>query len=88
MKRVAYHIIIPAIMLIVFFMIATTPVGVLGCRTRGLMALMTALISGLAALTTTIMAAKRRSRGDIYSIWWLISSVILVMPVIALIILA
>jgi hypothetical protein len=70
------------------FVIAAIPVEVLGCRTRGLIALLIALFSGLAALGAAIIGLKGRMRGDIYSIWWVASSLILTLPVIALIILA
>jgi len=88
MKRIVSHVIIPAIMPAVFFAIALTPVEVLGCRTRGLIALLIALFSGLAALGAATIGVKGRIRGDIYSIWWVASSMILTSPVIALIILA
>jgi hypothetical protein len=88
MKRIGYHIIIPAIMPAVFFVIASTPVEVLGCRTRGLIALLIALFSGLAALGAAIVGAKGRIQGDVHAIWWVASSLILTLPVIALIILA
>jgi hypothetical protein len=88
MKRIVHHIIIPAIMPAAFFVIALMPVEVLGCRTRGLIALLIALFSGLAALGAAIIGVKGRMRGDIYSIWWVASSLILTIPVIALIILA
>jgi hypothetical protein len=88
MKRIVYHIIISTIMPAVFFVIASMPVEVLGCRTRGLIALLIALFSGLAALGAAIIGVKGRMRGYIYSIWWVASSLILVLPVIALIILA
>ena len=88
MKRIVYYIIIPAVMPAVFFVIASIPVEVLGCRTRGLIALLIALFSGLAALGAAIIGVKGRMRGDIYSIWWVASSLILTLPVIALIILA
>jgi hypothetical protein len=88
MKHIVYHIIIPAIMPAVFFVIASIPVEVLGCRTRGLIALLIALFSGLAALGAAIMGVKGRMRGDVYAIWWVATSLILTLPVIALIILA
>ena len=88
MKRIVYHTVIPAIMPAVFFIIASMPVEVLGCRSRGLIALLIALFSGLAALGAAIIGLKGRMRGDIYSIWWVASSLILTLPVIALIILA
>ena len=72
----------------VFFVIALMPVEVLGCRTRGLIALLIALFSGLAALGAGIMGIKGRIRGDVHAIWWVATSLILTLPVIALIILA
>jgi ATP/ADP translocase len=88
MNRITYHLIIPSILAIVFFIIATTPVEVLGCRTRGLIALLIALISGLSAFGTAIVGAKGRMRGDGDATWWVASSIILIIPVIALIIMA
>ena len=64
MKRILHHIIIPAIMPTALFVVASTPVEVLGCRARGLIALLIALTSGLAALGAAIMGAKGRVRGD------------------------
>jgi len=88
MKHMIYHIFVPIIMPAVFFGIATMPVEVLGCRTRGIIALLIALMGGLAALGTAIMGAKGRMRGDTQAIWWVASSIILAIPVVALIILA
>jgi hypothetical protein len=88
MKRIVYHVVIPAIIPAVFFVIALMPVKLLGCRARGLIALLIALFSGLAALSAAIIGVKGRMRGDINSIWWVASSLILTIPVIALIILA
>jgi hypothetical protein len=85
MKRIVYHIIIPAIMPAAFFVIASTQVDVLGCSIRGLIELLIAFISGLAALGAAIMGAKGRVRGDTNAIWWVKSTLILVIPVIALI---
>jgi hypothetical protein len=88
MNRITYHLIIPSIMTVVFFVIATAPVEVFGCRTRGLIALLIALVSGLAALGTAIVGTQGRMRGDADAIWWVGSSIILIIPVIALIIMA
>jgi len=88
MKRIIYHILIPAIMPVVFFRIALLPVEVLGCRTRGLSALLITFISVLAALGAAIMAARGRMQGDGSALWWAASSIILTIPVVAFIILA
>jgi hypothetical protein len=88
MKRIANHIIIPAMMTVLFFVVALTPVEVLGCFIRGLIALLISLVSGLAALAAAIIGTKGRMRHDRDSIWWVMSTLILVIPVIAMIILA
>ncbi len=88
MKRIVYHLIIPTIMPVLFFVVASTPVEVLGCFVRGLLALLIAFISGLAALVAAIIGAKGRVRHGRNSIWWVTSTLILVIPVIALIVMA
>jgi len=71
-----------------FFIIAYMPVYVLGCRTRGLFALLIALISGLMALVSAFVALKGRIRGDNRSVWWVGTTAVLTIPVVALIIMA
>jgi hypothetical protein len=88
MKRKIYHAAIPAMMPAIFFLIAATPVETLGCFTRGLLALVVALVSGLAALATALMGVRGRIRDDAYAPWWVISTLILTIPVVALLILA
>jgi len=72
----------------IFFRVAFTPVDVLGCRTRGLLALMIALLSGLAALSAAVIGMKGKMRGDRDALWWMLSVLVLTIPVIAMIILA
>ncbi len=88
MKRIVGHIITPALMPAAFFIIASTPVEVLGCRTRGLIALLIAFGSALAALATAIIGSKERIRGHKNATWWFTSTLILVAPAIALILMA
>ncbi|MDD1633753.1 MAG: hypothetical protein LUP91_16305 [Methylococcaceae bacterium] len=88
MKRKIYHAVIPTIMPATFFLIAATPVETLGCLVRGLLASMVALASGLGALATASMGVRGRIRGDTYSPWWIISTLVLTIPVVALLILA
>ncbi len=88
MKRISYHIMLPTIMPVLFFIVALTPVEVLGCVLRGLIALLIAMMSGLAALGAAVSGVKGRARYDRNSIWWVASTLILVIPVIAMIFLA
>ena len=53
------HIVLPAALTLLFFVNAALPVTVLGCANRGLVAIIVAIISILAALFSAIMAMKR-----------------------------
>lgn len=88
MKRFIVHILLPTTLPLVFLVVAFTPVEVLGCRTRGLLALLIAFASGSAALATAIRALKEQQGRGTGAVWWAASTMILVIPVIALIILA
>lgn len=88
MKHIIYHILIPAIMPVVFFRIAMLPVEVLGCRTRGWIALLIAFVSGLAATGAASMGLRGRMRGNKDALWWVASAIILAIPVVAFLILA
>lgn len=82
------HIIYPALMLLLFFAVALSPVNLLGCRTRGLLALVIALVCGLSSVFAAIKALKGRLKGDADSQWWMITTIILTIPVVAMIIMA
>jgi hypothetical protein len=88
MSRLTCHIIIPGALSLVFFVIALSPGQMLGCRNRGLLVLLISLICGISALGTAIIGTKGRIRGDSNSIWWVISTLILIVPIVALVVLA
>jgi len=88
MNPLISYILITAIMPVLFFLIALSPVEVFGCRTRGLLALLIAFASGIAALVTTIKGARERAQVDSNARWWMISTLVLVIPVIAMIVMA
>jgi len=88
MNPVIRHIATPAVMSAVFFAVALSPVSLLGCRTRGLAALSIALLSGLLSIWAAGTALAGKSRGDTDASWWIISSLILAIPVVAMIVLA
>ena len=87
-KQLLLHIILPLIIVIAFFGNAFTPVEVLGCRTRGIVAIIITFISAILALSFSIIAINRRLQKNENSFWWIISSLILTIPIIALLILA
>lgn len=88
LKRLARHVAFPALLPAVFFAVAFSPVAVLGCRDRGLLALLIALASGCWAMRAAFAAAKERARGDSDAFWWVISSIVLTVPVVAMIVMA
>jgi hypothetical protein len=87
MKRVIVHIIVPLIIAIIFFVNGFMSVEVLGCFSRGLIALIIASISALLALASMLIGLKTRIAKDKNSFWWVISGLIFTIPVIGLIIL-
>lgn len=88
MKRVLLHVAPPLLVTGLFFAVALSPVQFLGCRNRGLTALIIAMISLLAALACTITGAVRKGRGDKAYAWWVLSSMLFLAPVVGLIVLA
>ena len=84
MSRLVRHLLIPSVVPLVFFATALTPVEVLGCRARGLLALIVALISGISALCMATIGLKLRVRNDPHASWWVFSTLVLTIPVVAL----
>jgi hypothetical protein len=87
-RLIFYHLFIPILTSILFFINAAMPVTVLGCANRGWVAFIVALVSLLAALYTATVALQKRWRQEADSTWWIISTLILSIPAVALLILA
>jgi hypothetical protein len=83
MKRIVKFLVLPGLVPILFFTVADTPVDLLGCRNRGLLAVMIALAGMLASLGAAIMGAKGRMRRDPQAHWWVVSALVLAMPAVA-----
>ena len=88
MNLLSRYILLPALAPVLFFCVAATPVEFLGCRTRGLLAFTIALVGVLAGLGTAIMALRNRLRRDPAANWWILSSLILATPAIAVLLIA
>ncbi|MBU0479847.1 MAG: hypothetical protein KKG47_01975 [Proteobacteria bacterium] len=73
-------ILIPLLVSASFFSVAFTPVEVLGCRTRGLIAISIALLAGLAGICTAIKSLTLRFRSQPDSHFWILSTLILALP--------
>jgi hypothetical protein len=88
MNRLARHITLPLILPLMFFAVGLSPVEVLGCRNRGLLALAISFISGLLALGAAFMGIKERTQTNSGSYCWVLSALILAIPVVGMILLA
>jgi energy-converting hydrogenase Eha subunit A len=88
MKRLLHHVVVPAIIPAAFFLVAATPVEVLGCRTRGLLAILIALLGALAGLGAVLTALVKRLRGTPDTHWWIATAGMLTIPAIAVILVA
>jgi hypothetical protein len=87
-NRIYRHILLPALAPLLFLVVATTPVDVLGCVTRGLLAVAIAFLSVLAGLASAFVGARGRKQGNPDANWWATSALILAIPAVLLIILA
>jgi hypothetical protein len=88
MTRPFRHLVLPALAPAAFFLVASTPVQVLGCFNRGLMAVTIAMISVIVGLIFAIKGRLGRRRGDPNAHWWALSALILAIPPVALLVLA
>jgi hypothetical protein len=88
MKTQLNIFIIPSALIVMFFANAFTPVYVLGCYTRGLVAFIIASVSGIAAIITGIVSIRKRLIKDPLGKQWMYLSFLLSVPVAALLYLA
>jgi hypothetical protein len=88
MRRIGNFLALPALVLILFFAVAATPVEVLGCRNRGLLAVSMALAGALGSLGAAIMGLRGRIRRDPNSPWWVVSAMVLAVPAVAVLFMA
>lgn len=86
--RILRHILLPAFAPVLFLVVATTPVDVLGCRTRGLLVIAIAFLSILAGLGAAIAGVRGRVRGEAEANWWATTALVLAVPAVLLIVFA
>jgi disulfide bond formation protein DsbB len=86
--RIFRHILLPAFAPILFLVIATTPVDVLGCRNRGLLAIAIAFLSILAGLGLAVAGVRWKMQGRPDANWWATSALVLAIPAVLLILFA
>jgi len=75
-KYIALPAIAPAAVIGLYF----TPVVLFGCVNRGLLALAVVLLSTVTAVVTLRLSLRARVQNPLLSSWWLISTIILILP--------
>jgi hypothetical protein len=85
-QRFIRHLILPLIAPATLICLYFTPKTVFGCANRGYMALAAVFLAMIAAVPTAMKgaAAKRRGANDDAN-WWLVSTLILLSPMVLLV---
>jgi hypothetical protein len=71
-----------------FLLVVALPVELLGCRTRGLAAALIALLGALGGLGATGIGVIQKRRNDPRANWWVVSTLILILPAVLILLLA
>ena len=71
------HVALPALAPLALVALYFTPLTVVGCAERGLLALAVTAVAAVAAFGCIAMAFRARARGDDRSSWWMLSTAIL-----------
>ncbi len=79
-RRVGLPALAPAAIVALYF----TPVETFGCVVRGLIAFGIAVAAGIAAIVTVLFALRARAQRNEPGTWWLLSTLILVLPIVLL----
>lgn len=88
MNPIIRHVMLPAIFPALFFLVASTPVEVLGCFTRGLIAFLIAFTGLIGGLAMAVIALKQKGAGNPKANWWVVTALFLFIPAVALFFLA
>ncbi len=83
-SRTVRHVLLPALAPLAIVGLYFTPVSLIGCANRGLLALLVVGLSTIAAFVTVGLAMRGRTRGDPSSSWWILSTLILTLPLVLL----
>ena len=85
-QRVIRHLILPLIAPAALICLYFTPKTVFGCANRGYLALAVVLLSMIAAVPTSMKGATAKRRGaNEEANWWLVTTLILVSPLVLLV---
>jgi hypothetical protein len=77
---VLWHVGLPLAPSFLVLQLAALPADLLGCGPRGALAGVVVLAATLGALATVLLALRARLRGRPETTWWLLSTLVLVLP--------
>ena len=86
MHRITKHIMIPATVSLIFFIIASLPDEIISCRHCGLIAAIFAIASGVLAIGAAVKVLTGQIRRDANSSFWMASALIFAIPVIFIVV--
>jgi len=85
-QRFIRHLILPLIAPATLICLYFTPKTVFGCANRGYLALAAVFLSMIAAVPTAMKGAAAKRRGaDDEANWWLVTTLILILPFVLLV---
>ena len=81
MNRLTRHVLVPAVAPLAIVGLYFTPVTLMGCVNRGLVAVTIVLASLLAGIAAGVLGLRARAGNDASSSgWWMASAFILLLP--------
>lgn len=80
MTRAVKIVLLSAVLPVLFFAAASIPVELIGCRARGLVVALIAMLGGLLGVAAMVKAVIDRARGKTNSFLWVVCALILVVP--------
>lgn len=83
-ELLAKHVLLPGLAPASIVGLSFTPVSLVGCMNRGLLAVAVVLVSTVAACATAAIGTRRGSQARRGTSWWFISTLILVLPAVLL----
>lgn len=81
-RKLLRHLLLPALPVLIFALVAALPVDVVGCRLRGLLAAGIALAGAMGGVVAAGKGLLERIRNRPGSAWWMATSVVPALPAI------
>jgi len=80
MNPITRHLLIPAIAPLLIVALYFTPLTLIGCYNRGLIAVTIVFVSLVAGLVAAVFGIRARMKGDPAANWWIMSVAVLTIP--------